>query len=532
MSADLKPSNPLPWWHLLILTLIVCLGVVLRFHDLEQRPLWFDEVWHVELSSGWGSAWMNLPLDQWIDPVEDFVFLTGSRPWPDIWRNMDGVLHPPVYHTFLRVWRTLVGDNIWAWRALSAALSTVAIVLLYALARHTLFPIAGLWAAAILAVSPTQIEQARDTRGYSLVMLIAIATLWPLLVMVGRTKSSLTLPVLIGIGCLAMMLTHYFAAGACLGIAVCAAMFLRGGTRWWTLGSIALAGAIFVVLWGPTVRAQLEYVPGTTFFLDETPQGHVARSLVRFVQLPGALLVDPQVLLARSIAAEVVDASMLLVGSLLWVLMGLTGWRHPWLRVWVIVFSATALMLLGLDLMRHTKHLAFVRYALLVAPTVAMIVAGSGLVLLGKNGKPQPWMIHGLPACIVILGLLVLAAGVRDAHRGDNVQPLAEHLQRYAAPDEPIIVVSIDPQGRGGQTTYLYLSAYGRLFPRPYFIMTRPHTAASIGGDRPIPTAWLVLPNASVPLEAIIPGATLLDVRDFTAEQGVGALMRVSWAQP
>src|SRR5215467_12005963 len=96
------------------LTAILIVAAALRMIGLTRECLWFDEIWHVELSNGRNSAaFVEIPTDQFIPSQPNYVRLENARPWYAIPAHMDYVLHPPLYHLLLRPWRALVGDGPW-----------------------------------------------------------------------------------------------------------------------------------------------------------------------------------------------------------------------------------------------------------------------------------------------------------------------------------------------------------------------------------------------------------------------------------
>jgi len=90
-----------------LIALIILLAGILRGIWLDRRCLFFDEIWHMELSTGRGSAHLRLPLDQLLPPQPNPVMLEAAPPWYSIWTHMDWVIHPPFYHFTLRAWRAV-----------------------------------------------------------------------------------------------------------------------------------------------------------------------------------------------------------------------------------------------------------------------------------------------------------------------------------------------------------------------------------------------------------------------------------------
>ena len=129
---------------------------------------------------------------------------------------MTGVAYPPLYHIVLRWWIDLFGNSTAATRALSAVFSLGAIYDLFDICRLLHRPGTALVAAALMALSPAQLDFAQQTRSYAMLILLALACA-DVLVRIelrGATPRRLALLALLAA---ATMLTHYFAIGALIG---------------------------------------------------------------------------------------------------------------------------------------------------------------------------------------------------------------------------------------------------------------------------------------------------------------------------
>src|SRR5437762_2442526 len=115
----------------LVLILILATGAGLRFMRASADGITFDEMWHVELSTGRGSAHDNLPRDRLIPSAISVTSLQGAQPWYSVWRNMTGVVHPPLFCTTLRLWEMAFGTDDVPVKSLSVVCGVLAILLLY-----------------------------------------------------------------------------------------------------------------------------------------------------------------------------------------------------------------------------------------------------------------------------------------------------------------------------------------------------------------------------------------------------------------
>jgi 4-amino-4-deoxy-L-arabinose transferase-like glycosyltransferase len=146
-SVDKTPFSKRPASPLLIPGAILVIAAALRFAALGFDNLWYDELYNV-----WTA---RLPL---ADQIGDNL----------------AAGHPPLYYLFVRVWFSISDSELWV-RAFSALSGLVLVWLMYLLGRDLFSRQAGLWAAALGAVSPMLIWHSRAATFYS--FLITLTTL-------------------------------------------------------------------------------------------------------------------------------------------------------------------------------------------------------------------------------------------------------------------------------------------------------------------------------------------------------------------
>ncbi|HQH70613.1 MAG TPA: glycosyltransferase family 39 protein, partial [bacterium] len=99
-------------------------------------------------------------------------------------------IQPPAYYYLLHAWMTLFGRSEVAVRLLSVVFGVLTVPLAYLLARRMLSPAVGVTTALLVAVSPFHIWYAQETRMYTLVTALGVASSWLLAKLVdaaGRT---------------------------------------------------------------------------------------------------------------------------------------------------------------------------------------------------------------------------------------------------------------------------------------------------------------------------------------------------------
>ena len=151
--ASSRPASRLPPYFAILLLLLT--AFFLRTYQLDSQSLRGDEAATV---------------------------LYSALPITELWelsRVTDP--HPPLYYFMLHPWQGLVGESAWAMRFAGVTASTLAVPVLYALARRTLHSTyASLLAAALLAVNPLQIWLAQDIRSYPFFTLLGLLSSWAL----------------------------------------------------------------------------------------------------------------------------------------------------------------------------------------------------------------------------------------------------------------------------------------------------------------------------------------------------------------
>jgi len=111
------------------------------------------------------AASADYPL--WFDELASLVF--AGQPITHLWSGwMVRESNPPLYYTLLRGWIALFGESDRTLRLLSVAIGLGGIAAAWALARRLGGAVAGLVAAALLAVSAAHVDFSQAVRGYAL----------------------------------------------------------------------------------------------------------------------------------------------------------------------------------------------------------------------------------------------------------------------------------------------------------------------------------------------------------------------------
>ena len=144
-----QPARRLPLMALILAILL--LASALRFHRLGEQSLWYDE---------------------------GVSYARSLRTLPELIPQLQRDVHVPVYVTLLGWWQRLAGVSEFALRALSALFSITSVAWTYALGRRLHHPLAGLAAAALVALNSFSIYYAQEARMYAMLAAIAGGSMW------------------------------------------------------------------------------------------------------------------------------------------------------------------------------------------------------------------------------------------------------------------------------------------------------------------------------------------------------------------
>ena len=471
-------------WHLIVLALIIAFAAALRSFSLSSEGFWKDELCTLSCSQGWWLAFDKPPLNQIIPnqitpQLPTMTRLSAARPFDDIIPNLArDEAHPPLYFLLLRLWENLLGDSESAVRSLNVVFSLLAIPLLFLAARDSIGAIPALWACLLMAVAEPQIQFAQEARNYMPVVpfsLIAIFAMQRL----ARLPSVIS-GVMLGFSTLAMMLTHYFAAGVCLCLAIYAMTSLRKRARWIALCSFASASAVFLLAWGPFLHQQLPNFSGNYAWIIDHNPGRIGRIFVTFLNLPWRLIADmPTQPWLRFLVAA--------VGALFYLSAILIFVRRPQLRLWVLWLSCSIGIVVAVDLLRSTAQLGLVRYTLFATPALYVLIAAA---------IPRgPWR-WAPPALAVIAAMLSLRSAFVPGWKTD-LQPAVQVAGNSLQPDDGLVIIGSDPINDG-----VLFAAFQHYLPKMPVsaVLTRSPDKPTLDRLRKCPKVLVVWADRSIAL--------------------------------
>lgn len=266
LEQALSPRFNQHAYYVALAIVILLLASAVRFHRLGAQSLWYDE----------GVAYAH-----------------SLRTLPELIPHLQNNVHVPAYFTLLGWWQDLTGSSEFALRLLSALFSILSVAWTYALGARLFHPLAGLAAAALVALNSFSIYYAQEARMYAMLTAVAAASMWLYVGLLSRRSSNAdeggARGQLIGLGLVNAlgMYTHVAYAlvmltqVALVALAFCAALLRSGSApRSRRLSSARWLGMLlpFVITfflflpWLPVAVSQLSAQPNLSqpLPLDET----------------------------------------------------------------------------------------------------------------------------------------------------------------------------------------------------------------------------------------------------------------------
>lgn len=115
----------------------------------------------------------NLDISLWHD--EAFSALLIKYPWSEMMYRIGLDVHPPAYYIFLRLWYYIFGDSLLSLRSFSVFFSVGTIWAAWLFVKEAFrSEKAAAWTAALIAISPFQIQYATEARMYTMGAFFAV----------------------------------------------------------------------------------------------------------------------------------------------------------------------------------------------------------------------------------------------------------------------------------------------------------------------------------------------------------------------
>ena len=381
---------------------ILLLAAAARFHQLGAQSLWYDE----------GVAYAH-----------------ARRSLPELIPLLQRNVHVPAYFALLGLWEDAAGASEFSLRALSAFFSIISAAWAYALGRRLFHPIAGLAAAAFVALNSFSVYYAQEARMYAMMAAVAAGSMW-LYVGLWRgrrlTGASIALGLLNGLG----LYTHLAYSLVILAQAALTLPWLLNRQRAWrTLLAYVCASLFSLILFLPWLPTAISQVFAQPNLAAAASPGEVLRVLAGWLSFGGVY----------EFSMGGMNAAVYFL-----LLLGLIGpKRRPMLlpAAWLLV---SILVYLHLEL--TTRYIRF----LLPAQLALALWMGRGLwVLWTQKIQSGPSVLHFIPkaaaAAISAAFLLTMANGLNILYRHpdfqrDDIRGLARQIEESLRPGDAALV--------------------------------------------------------------------------------------------
>ena len=348
-------------------------ALLLRLPGLSES-LWFDEIWSTRVILG---------------SVASTV------------RMLSADLHPPVFNLLMFFWIRIFGDSEISVRVLPLVCGLATVVLTARLAIDYGWRSAAPVAALVVAISPAHIWYSQESRAYSFLILLVVASV----VVFHRIRETHETRWYVAYAALAaiMVFTQYFAAVYVAVMALLALSDPRARLRMWSIGaSIALVLALFLAVkwkWGSVPTSSGYLKPFTTADLWKLPFewlliGNVLRfpdqrtTAVRFAVLAVQMAVLFLSVRGLLVSRHRIELALLLLGLPLGLLtIGLAGADHYYIdRTGITILPFFAVTIgIGVASLPQTAWRA---------SAVAVICGFGTVVLINYYVKSDQWTVY------------------------------------------------------------------------------------------------------------------------------------------
>ena len=471
-------------WTTLVLILIFATG--LRILGIGWPSFSGDELGSLEVAAGRGPVHLTLPRGVIFEPPPHSTDLRGAASIWDVPSGMWADVHPPLYFLCLRLWEDCFGTGDSACRGLSALCGVLSVLLIFDVGRWLAGTATGLWAAAIMAVAQPQIIYSQDARPYALDVLFLLAAADALLRIV-RKGQSLRREIALGVAVSASCLTHYFALPDVAAMGLFAVVRLRGRARRRVILVLAIAAAGCLALWGRQGWAQRANFtdPWMYWFYGQEPH-HIRATIFRLAALPMRFLLEPQR-----------DSLWCGLAAVLYALPFLRCRKNRDLLLPGFWLASSAILLGALDFSRDTVQLDSIKYSLMAAPAVYLI-----LPTLTANAKTV-WIA---PLAAVLACVLAFPQTYQNPQT--DFRRAAIDVAKDVRPDQTLVITG---GGWGPWFTgllYLAVEHYSHPMPASVALLNVPPQPAALDADlrRQGNHCWLLMSWTSQTPGQFMPG--------------------------
>jgi Dolichyl-phosphate-mannose-protein mannosyltransferase len=440
------------WFHLVVLLGLLLIGGAMRWSRIARESLSLDECWALYLATGRGGEVFQIPYNVIVESPPKVGF-AGAPAWWHIWTGLSSTTHPPLYHLMLRAWVDLFGPGDLAIRAMSWLVGLGAAAALFDMTRRIAGAWRGLAAAAMMIFAPAQIDFSQIARPYTMMIFFG-AILCDALIAVRKGKPSAAKLLVIAAATAALMLTHYFSAGAVVGAGIYAIVSLRGRSRKAVVWAMAAGLLVAAATWGPVFwETRHLYDAYRGFWKD--PNSGIGRSLQEIVKIPIRLLLDTSDNWPWFAAIP--------LAALVYLVPPLLARRRGEMLLWWLWIIGTIGAVAAVDAVHHSTMVGVLRYAFLASPAVYAILATA---VPGRAGAA----VAGIMAiCAAVYGVSRVQEGPEPA---EDWRTMAHLIDRSAGPHDVIALLGYYKTEQAFD--YFVIAHYIGDWTRPVIFVSQP----------------------------------------------------------
>ncbi|MBV6626376.1 MAG: glycosyltransferase [Rivularia sp. (in: Bacteria)] len=461
------------WFNqIILLTVWILIGTVLRFTNLTNKPPWIDEFATIVFSLG--NSFQVVPLNEIIS-IETLLQPLQFNPNFGIQEVLEKLLtediHPPVYFVLAHWWMSLWSgkDLIFTARSISAIFGIAAIPSVYGLARISFrSSLIAQIAAAFMAVSPYSIFLAQEARHYTLGSLWVIASLCCLVIAVRRIQQQQPLPIMIAlywfiINALGISTHYFFSLILCGEAVVLMKYWLNPKSRisnlklWWTVYA-AVIGTIATSLFWLNLFLYNRYTGQLTQWIKSSDRNFLDLFNPIFQSLAGWITIISLLPVESSQIGVVIVSGLVMLIFFIWALPILVRnykiqYSQPKKRLMIQTFSSVLLTVIslffiityffGIDITRGARY-NFVYFPVVILLLGAILGACwhqnistnpvfPKFKISGKSAVALMWLMGLLSAITVVSNL-----GYQKYYQPNLLIPIIENVSR----SKPVLIAT------------------------------------------------------------------------------------------
>ncbi len=461
IKLSLKPlkSNPLYLWGM-----ILFIGaLLLRLLFLGHESLWIDEVNTLLVATTHGYPEAIFPEVQTAEAFFRTHIAWQALDFPVLMEMLRQNVHMPLYYILINPWLGLFGLSEWSIRGLSVLFSVLMLIPVYFLGSRLssvvskpsrLFSHVGFWAFLFAATSPFQLYYAQEARMYALGMFLSAVSalaLWNIIYTEtstsgsGASKPSKITPAcwsaIYTLATLAGIFTHYIFLfqlpfhALFGGVALLKQAKNNQLARWSHFLPFAFLLGVAVYFWFPVYVDQKSGILGVG--------DHFSDGRMKPLRYLGVFFWEPLLVLAGNVRASWMFYFPLGIGLFLAGLMAFVKKEarfkfktHGFLLSWILLPLAFQV---GVDWIQETHTSTIIRYTLLIAPAVYLLLG----LICAELAENRIWQNIRLPIMGAMLFIAVLTVWPGSPFRykakfgtRDNAQYLSAELQ----PNDVILI--------------------------------------------------------------------------------------------